>query len=75
PLLTQAVAGRTKQFDSRLTNALAGVLSSIFVGTEFTAPEVPGTLQLSEVMMRATVGAGNASLRLDLAATINKPSR
>ncbi|MBP9089358.1 MAG: hypothetical protein KBG15_24765, partial [Kofleriaceae bacterium] len=50
PLLTQAVAGRTKQFDSRLTNALAGVLSSIFVGTEFTAPEVPGTLQLSEVM-------------------------
>ena len=74
PLLTQAVAGRTKQFDPRLTAALAGVLSSIFVGTELQAPEAAGTLQFSGVTMTASIGEANASLRLDLAATIRKPS-
>ena len=74
PLLTQAVAGRTKQFDPRLTDALAGVLSSIFVGTELPAPEAAGTLQLSGVTMTASLGEANASLRLDLAATIRNPS-
>ena len=74
PLLTQAVAGRTQQFDSRLTDALAGVLSRIFDGIELNAPQAVGTLQLAGVSMSATLGVANASLRLELAATIRNPS-
>ncbi len=68
--LVAAVRGRGSEFHGALTTAFAAILTDIFVERRLGASGLPVDLVIERAVPRITAGGGNASLHLDLAASL-----
>jgi hypothetical protein len=68
--LVAAIRGRGSEFHGALTGAFAAILTDIFVERRLGASGLPADLVIQRAVPRVTASGGNASLHLDLAASL-----
>lgn len=68
--LVAAIRGRGSDFHGALTSAFAAILSEIFVERRLGASGLPADLVIRSAVPRLTMSATNASLHIDLDATL-----
>lgn len=68
--LVATIRGRGSEFHGALSAALAAILTDIFVDRRLGASGLPADLVIKSAVPRVTATGGNASLHLDLAASL-----
>lgn len=68
--LVAAIRGRGSEFHGALTGAFAAILTDIFVERRLGASGLPADLVIQSAVPRVAASDGNASLHLDLAASL-----
>lgn len=70
--LVDAIRGRGADFHGALTTVFTKLLDDLFVERRLGASGLPAELVIRRAVPRVTAGGGNASLHLDLEATLQK---